>query len=189
MNQNIKFNAVIKEMILDYLNIDAYDRIVTNLYSMDLSIKNNDFQKNFNSFYNVRRDENWRKKYYNYFEKNKKRKDIRFSEILEAISDSNSVESSFASKMLATINPEKPILDKNILNYFGFKIEGLNREKRIKCAIDVYDKIEKEYKKMLKDNTVKNTIMELKKLLGQYELSDTKVLDYILWCKGKKVTK
>ena len=33
MNQNIKFNAVIKEMILDYLNIDAYDRIVTNLYS------------------------------------------------------------------------------------------------------------------------------------------------------------
>ena len=187
MNESIKYNLVIKEMILDYLNIDIYERIAKNFRDIeDISIKDNDFQKDFNSFYKVRRDSNWRNNYYTFFQKNKNRKSITYFEILKAISTADNVESSFASKMLATINPNKPIIDKNVLNYFGFKIEGLKKEDRIKSAISVYNKIEKEYEKLLNDKKVKNTIMELKQLIGKYELSDTKILDYILWCKGKK---
>lgn len=188
MDKKMKYDEVMKEMIMDYLKIDKYERIINNLHKMDISTKDNQFKDDFNSYYMVRRDPTWQEKYYTYFQniKDKDKDSLSFSKILQDISFDDKVESSFASKMLATIDQDKPIIDKNILNYFKLKIDGSTKEERIDKAIKVYDTIEKEYKKLLRNDEINSTIDKLKKLIDKNDISETKILDYILWCKGKE---
>lgn len=81
----------------------TYEKIMTSYKNTNLS---NDmtFQRTFNGFYRIRRNEDWRKFYYENFEKWKNESTPTFPLILETLyRHTGRVECSFSSKMLATL--------------------------------------------------------------------------------------
>ena len=117
---NYNFQKLKKEAIIKYLSLDKYKYLNDNLYKCDTK----EYQTIFNSFYKVRRNANWRKIFYKYFESIKDTKDIKYEDIITYLyKETGNVEASFSSKVLATINPNMPILDRNVLSNLNLKID------------------------------------------------------------------
>ena len=180
---NYSFKSFQKNAIIRLLSLDKYKYLMENLDK----INEKKYQNTFNSFYRVRRNEEWQNKFYTYFEKIQKNKNVSFGEILKYIyNETGQIEASFCSKMLATINPEMPIWDQYILKNLKLDKElslsyGTKKDARIKKTIELYNMIVEKENELLKDNSVQQTIKEFKECFSEYNLSDIKILDYIMW--------
>ena len=144
----------------------------------------NVIQKNIkqNSFYKVRRNAKWREVFYKYFESIKDTKDIKYEDIITYLyKETGNVEASFSSKVLATINPNMPILDRSVLSNLNLKIDGKTKEEKLNNAIKTYYKIIENENEMLNNLQIQKFIKEFKELFPEYELSNIKILDCLLW--------
>ncbi len=176
---NYSFKKFQKDAISRLLSFEKYEYIINNLYSCNISNDPN-FQKNFTAFYVVRRNEKWRKKFYSYFEEAKKNKNITFDEILKEIKKRTGFyEASFSSKMLSAINPDMPIWDQFVLEALNIKVNKTGD--RIENIIKAYEKIIYKEKELLKREDVKESIKQFRKMFPEYNFSDTKILDYMIW--------
>ena len=173
------FKKFQKDAISRLLSFEKYEYIINNLNSCNVSSDQN-FQKNFTAFYVVRRNEEWRKEFYSYFEKAKKNKYITFGEILKELKKRTGFfEASFSSKLLSTINPDMPIWDQFVLKELKVKIN--KHGDRTENIIKAYEEIIHKEKELLKRNDVKESIKQFRKLFPEYSFSDIKILDYIIW--------
>ena len=103
-----------------------YISIMNKVWNTDVSA-DKDFQREFNHFYRIRRNEEWRKKLYRIFEDTKQKTTPDFAEVLEELyAQTGNVEASFSSKMVATLNPNKPIWDSMVLSVLLLKPETKN---------------------------------------------------------------
>ena len=94
------------------------------------------------------------------------------------------VEASFSSKMLATIDPSKPIWDQYVLQNLGLALTGKTQEEKLANAIHLYDQIEKWYKDYLTTAEAQENIEVFNRLLPEYAwVSDTKKIDCLLWSR------
>lgn len=174
--KNFQKNAIIR-----FLALDKYNYIRKSINTCDVS-SDTEFQKTFNAFYRVRRDNEWRKIFYTYFESIKNQKDITFEEIVNNMfKKTGNIEASFCSKLLSIINPDMPIWDQFVLLYLELKVRGRTKEEKLKDTIRVYDQIIEEEKKKLKEKSIQQSIREFREFFSEYNLSDMKILDYILW--------
>ena len=145
------------------------------------------FQKTFTYFYRVRRDTEWRKTYYSLFEERKEREKTSFEDILRALYErTGRIEASFSSKMLASIDPQKPIWDKIILKKLGLSPKTTGKEEdRLSNAVEIYKKIEGWYEDFLKGEEAKRYIEAFDNEFSQYtSFADIKKIDFILWGGG-----
>ena len=163
------------------IGLDKYAYIMKMVHEKNVS-KDEDFQRVFNNFYRVRRNLDWRKKYYQFFEENKDKK-ISFADIISWLYDqTGNIEASFSSKMFATIYPNKPIWDKYVLENLGLKPMGKNEKERLDNAVEVYTSIENWYNDFLKTDNAKECINAFNKILPSYRwVSDVKKIDFFLW--------
>lgn len=141
------------------------------------------FQKKYNAFYRVRRNEGWRKEYYRIFEFYSKRKNVSFGEILLRLQQATGqIEASFASKMLATLNTNMPIWDSNVLKVLQLSLKGNVPELKMSNAVVLYDRICRWYKEFLQTIVAKELLQRFDKEFPEYKsLSDVKKIDFILW--------
>lgn len=140
-----------------------------------------DFQKRFNAFYRVRRNKDWQKDFYKLLELNKKTK-ISLKEVLTSLYEKvGRVEASFASKLVATINPEKPVIDKIVFNNLGLKLPTKNTRDRNTIIVQQYKHLTKEFSDFLHTENGKYLIEQFVKNYPQSKLSEVKMLDLILW--------
>lgn len=111
---------------------------------------------------------------------------VTFEEILEEISLGNMLEPSYASKMLATLNPEKPIWDSRVKSILEFNIQGNTREKKKKSIINIYYRIEETYKSYLESAEGIRNIELFDRIIGyKYpSLSKIRKLDFMIWGLG-----
>jgi hypothetical protein len=96
------------------------------------------------------------------------------------------VESSFSSKMLATLDPSKPIWDANVLKMLKMKapISG-TPETRMSLAVVIYDRICRWYEEFMKMETAAQMIERFDRELPEMtEISAVKKIDFILWAGG-----
>lgn len=174
--RNFQKNAIIR-----FLELDKYCYIQERTYNCDIS-KNTNFQTTFNAFYKVRRDKKWREIFYGYFESIKNNKNIKFEEILQHIyKETGRIEASFASKMLATINSNMPIWDQYVLRNLNLKVLGETKKEKLDNTVKTYYKIVEIEREELKREDIKKVIKEFKQNFKEYEISEIKILDYILW--------
>ena len=140
------------------------------------------FQRKFNGFYRVRRNEEWQAHYYTIMEQGKIRK-LSFEQILrELYIKTGKVEASFVSKLLHTLNNELPIWDKFVLQNLGLKMPACQGKKKIECAICIYQEIIAWYKKALSISEINQKLLEFDELFPEYKwFSKTKKLDFLLW--------
>src|SRR5262245_43015937 len=84
------------------------------------------YRKRFNHFYRVRRGMDWQDRFYGLLEA-KKCQAVTFAEILHALHQATDrYEASFASKLVATIRPEMPVIDSVVLRNVNLSLPRYN---------------------------------------------------------------
>ena len=178
---NINTNTLIENLISQNFALNKYKQIIEDVKRVDVS-KDKEYQKVYNYFYKVRRNEQWRKVYYNIFEKSKNNTFLKFEDVItELYQKTNRVEASFSSKLLATINPDMPIWDRYILFNLGFELKGKTNEERLCNAITLYDNIIEWYEEFLKTDNAKECLDLFRFTMPNYQwLTDIKIIDYLV---------
>lgn len=181
---NYSFEMFQKKALIRLLGMDKYECIMGFFEDKELNIsKSRDFQKLFNSFYRIRRNTTWQKIYYDFFEKNRNNKSITFDEIIDYMYEqtNGNIEASFCSKMLATINPNMPIWDQYVLKNLEIRVDGLTKEEKLKNTKLAYKEIVENVNNILKEESMQKTIKEFRDFFPEFDFSDVKILDFILW--------
>lgn len=117
-------------------------------------------------------------------EENLKKILIELSEI-ETLNERKTVQFSFATKLLHTLNNDRPIFDSQVGLAVNKHVNGNNLEKRINSCLELYDFLQEFYQKMLANKKIATSIKTFKKKFSAEEISDAKALDFLLWSLGK----
>ena len=174
---------LLEEQLARSMGLDRYAGIMEAARTSDVST-NKEFQRTFNGFYRVRRNAEWRESYYKIFERAKKNHETFGDVICSLYIQTGNIEASFTSKMIATIDPDKPIWDQYVLQNLGLEIKGKTPLERVNSAISIYDRIEQWYRDYLQTPEAKENIDEFDRMLPSYTwLTDVKKIDYLLWSR------
>lgn len=157
------------------------------------NIKNNYlFQFVFRSFYrldNAGLSEIQKIEYFNLLSK----KQVNLKIILEKLyklknrRGLNTIQFSFATKLLHTIDNNNPIFDVEVSRVISKRVSGNNKGEKIDSCIEIYQYIKDIYSYMLKEENIKKLILEFRKKfnIDNKIISDVKILDFIIWSFGK----
>ena len=97
-----------------------------------------------------------------------------------------SLQFSFATKLLHTLDSSKPIYDSKVGELLGLPVKkGKDFAANINTCIDVYEELREAQQQLLLDEGIKNQIAALKDRYNS-QISDEKALDLLLWSAGKK---
>ena len=174
-------NEVLQERLASSMGLNKYQFLTEQLNKTDISTDEN-FQRVFNGFYIVRRNQTWRKVYYEYFEYIKNKKPTFASILTYLYEKTGNIEPSFASKMLATIIPEKPIWDHYVIQNLNLKLVGATKREKLENAMAIYSDIEKWYEDFLQTDEAKECIEVFDHMLPKYKnISSIKKIDSIIW--------
>ena len=100
-----------------------------------------DFRRHFNHFYRVRRAEPWRNAFYALMGRALKER-LGFPAVLALLhKGTGRYEASFASKLVATLDPSKPVIDSIVLGNLGLRLPATNVPDRAERLCKVYDQI------------------------------------------------
>lgn len=180
---DLQFNAaeVLEKRLASSLGLDRYTGIMQQAKTTDIS-KDREFQRLFNAFYRVRRNEDWRKIYYTLFEQ-MKQGSPGFESILQHLYEKTGrIEASFSSKMLATLCPEKPIWDRYVLENLGLTLDGGSKEQQLRNAVVLYHEIENWYAGFLTTDCALACLETFNNTFHGYTwISDIKKIDCFLW--------
>ena len=151
-----------------------------------------DYQRKFNYFYQVRRNAEWRDKFYALFYERVRVGTADFGDVLRALHvATNRVEASFASKFVATINPNSPVIDRHVLSYLHQKLPPQTRppEERIAMIIEIYEGMREGFAVYLASPEGSYLAERLSNERAGKELIPMKMLDFVLWQSGGKKKK
>lgn len=181
MDTSFDVNRVFQQRLATSIGLDKYKYIMEQVKKTNVA-NNTDFQHTFNGFYIVRRNELWRKTYYDYFESIKYSCPSIESIITYLYNQTGNIESSFSSKMLATIFPEKPIWDRYVVSNLNMHLSGSTKEEKIENAVQLYKDMEEWYHDFLNTEKGKECIRTFDRELPDYKwLTSIKKIDSILW--------
>lgn len=163
-----------------------YDFLMKRFLETDVS-KDDEFQRKFTGFYKIRRSKTlFLNKYYNLME-SLKGNPATYSKIIKELNSfKNTIEASFASKMLATLNSDMPVWDQYVLENIGIKVPQQYR-KTISVCIGIYNEIVKWYKNFMNTQDAQEMLFAFNKKFPEYKhFSDIKKIDLMLWQKRTK---
>ncbi len=161
--------------------LDKYYNIQNNFNNINIEQDRN-FQTKFNGFYKVRRNYEWRKIYYEIFESSRNFQNIDFEIILKSIyKKTNRIEASFTSKLIATINPNLPVLDKFVLENAGLTLPYQGANDRINIIINIYTELINKFYTFRKTENGKYLVSKFKEKYPNYKITETKMIDLVLW--------
>lgn len=184
-NSELHLNAqnLLEQRLAESLGLDKYAFIMKSVREVDVSA-NEMFQRQFNAFYKVRKSTGWRNNFYGLFER-VKNEPIPYEDILKYLYDSTGfVESSFASKMLATLDDQCPIIDQYVLKNLGLAITGTGKAARLENTVQTFYTLCDWYDDYLETKEAKDNIAWFDRILPSYAwISDVKKIDYLLWAK------
>ena len=120
--------------------LDQYVDIQSRLHSVDVS-EDVDFQKMFTVFYRVRRNKEWRSKYFSILQ-TAKREGCDFEEALKRIhQQTGRIEASFASKLAATIDTRLPVIDSIVMRNVGKKLPYRGAKNRQEIVVKQHEEL------------------------------------------------
>jgi hypothetical protein len=149
------------------------------------------FQFVFRSYYridNAGLTSGWKVRYFEFLSQ----REARLKTILEGLyhiptkKKVKSLQFSFATKLLHTLDTSQPIYDSKVAELLGLPVKkGKDFAANINTCIAVYEKLREAQQQLLSDEGIKNQIAALKNHYNS-QISDEKALDFLLWSAGKK---
>lgn len=163
------------------IGLKKYNDIMNELYVSNVSTNTN-FKRLYNHFYRMgRRSETYYALYFELME-SLKGKQVNFSYVLDTIySNTGRVEASFASKLLATIDPSKPVWDKFVLLNFKLKAPTYYASDRLTQVANIYREIETHFNDNLETQQWLEELEKFDELFPHNNLTPIKKADLIIW--------
>lgn len=157
-----------------------YEAIQSKL-SNSCIVNDREFQKAFNHFYRVRRDSAWQGSFYAVFEEARSCKSD-FERVLRDLHSSQGrLEASFASKLVASLDPEKAVLDSFVLANLGLRLPSAYDKNRIEKVVEIYDTVNNKIQEYLETDDGKTPIKRFRLKFPMSSISSVKIIDLILW--------
>lgn len=176
-----------KEKIIE--GLDVYIKI-----RMEMMLKNVytdlEFRKMFESYFNINKSQKIKDIFFNYLEKNKRIPKM-FSTLIEKFySETGEVDYYLCSVILSVTEKFAPVLDRYILNQFGFVEldEKYSDKEKIKYYIDAYYHIVNLYRLLISySDYIKKYIDYFNHKISEYKfISNEKKIECLLKSYGKK---
>lgn len=175
-----KVKAVLNTPVLE-ISLEKYGYIMDNVLYTNVQYDEK-FREVFSSFYRLKeaKDINLIDCMFYFLETNKNNKYTSFEEVIDILyKATGKVHSSFASKLLATINPDLPVLDKYIR--INLEIPQFYGYRNVEKTIEQYYQVINLYKKILLTPQAKVWIQLFDEKFQDNKITDIKKLDLILW--------
>jgi len=169
--------------------LDVYVFLQEHLHHADAADIVTDYQRKFNYFYQVRRNAEWRRKFYALFFKHAKEGKADFADVLNTLFiKTGKVEASFSSKFVATIDPTLPLIDRHVLSYIDQELPTSQRspEGRIATIIELYDNMRETFTAFLETTNGQYLNARFTAEHKDKKFSPMKMLDFVLWQSGGK---
>ena len=146
-------------------------------------------RRRFNSFYGVRRNAEWRATFYASFEAAKASQlppAGLFAKIVQAIhADTGRVEASFVSKLVATVNPQAPIIDSVVRKWFSTVVEPPEFSGDVEVVVGYYRWLEGVMTEAAATGAGKLWSDEFEAQFptptGERPITPVKRLDFLIW--------
>lgn len=185
-------------LLIDTLHLDTYIEMMELVWiEKDLRRHTKDgFQQKFNRFYGAFLGKNNREMFFEIFQRNRDTEEkvkgsVTFDRIIDAIFEelngrkSQLVLGPYPSKMLATLNPNKPIMDSRVLQALE-----LPQGKNIDEVKRIYYQIEEWYTWYMGTDDAARNIEIWNNIFSKHEkyrkISDVKKIDFMLWGLGSQ---
>jgi len=176
---------------LDFESIAVYS-FLKNVYTKGNILNNLVFQFVFRSYYrldNAGLSDEIKSRFFELLAQKQTNLELFLSELYEipTLKGENTIQFSFATKLLHTIDNDKPIFDSGVAILTNIKPKGSDRNTKIRSCIEIYYSLEKLYEELKEDDKIKKLISKFRSKfkVDDEKISDTKVLDFIMWSLGK----
>ena len=134
-------SKTMQQCISGLMDLDKYMFLLEQVHKVDVS-SDEEFQRTFNGFYMIRRNKEWRKTFYDLFERVKLSNDVSFACILEELYRlTGNVEASFSSKILSTLKPGMPICVRYAVQDLNLKLLSDFDPRRIQRTEGLYEEM------------------------------------------------
>ena len=140
-----------------------------------------DFQRLFNRFYVVRLK--LEKQPVLYAELEREKTDGRgFEAVLRSMhAQLDRVDASFASKVVATVDPTQPVIDSLVLGNVGLRLPTSQSRRRLERVVQVHQELADWYRAALASEAGKHALKAFDLAYPGTDLTDLKKLDLIIW--------
>jgi hypothetical protein len=161
--------------------LQKYTWLQAELHGRDVS-SDREYQIRFNGFYRVRRNITWQGAFFKILERGKTR-GSSFEDVLRMLhADTSRVEASFASKLTATIDPSKPVIDSIVLRNLGLRLpSGQDTSRRLMGIIDLHCRLERHFSSYLNTENGRYLLTRFRDVYPEAQLTEVKMLDLVLW--------
>ena len=97
------------------------------------------------------------------------------------------IQFSFATKLLHTINNNNPIFDAKVSRVFTKRVSGSSMEEKIDSCLEIYEFLKNMYSMLIVDEQIIILISDFREKFSvkKNDISDIKILDFIIWSLGK----
>ncbi len=140
-----------------------------------------EFQRRFNGFYKVRRNEEWRRIYFDLMESAKPH-GMHFADALAALQRATGrLEASFASKLVASYRPALPVVDRFVLQSFGLSLPYQYAANRERIIVDLYVELQDRYARLLDSEQGRLIVSRFTALYPDAAVTALKMVDLVMW--------
>jgi hypothetical protein len=160
--------------------LERYCWLQAELQNRDVA-SDTEYRRRYAGFYRVRRGPAWRATFFRLLQE-RKVTGIRFAEALQQLADSTGrVEASFASKLVATIDPHQPVIDAVVLKNVGLRLPPASAADRLEGIVRMHAQLLSWYRQQLASTAGATLLATFRAQYPAAPVTDTKALDLVLW--------
>ena len=187
-------DAIIEK--LDKESVDVYKFLQNQFKNNDVT-KNYLFQFVFRSYYrldNAGLKKKWKERYFEIMQDNRSliSDKIMIVDIIEDLYNIEtekglkSIQFSFITKLIHTIDNSYPIYDSNVASMFGFRAPyELKKEQKIERYLNQHKRIFDTYNQILADDLLERTFNRFDERFSDHDIYNIMKIDFIFWAGGK----
>lgn len=139
------------------------------------------YRKRFNGFYRVRRGRDWQDKFFEILER-RKGGIFSFADILDALHRATGrYEASFASKLLATIDPQMPVIDSIVLRNLNVRLPTYGSDHRRSRIVELHGRLLASLNGFLGTDVGRYLVKRFRAAYPHADVTKIKMLDLVLW--------
>lgn len=175
-------SEIFERLLRRHADLSRYAYTIRSLRSLNVA-ENSEYQRTFNGLYMVRRNAFWRTKFYEVMEKLKVQSEPNFEAVLTELWEATGrAEASFASKLIATINPSLPVYDSIVRLHLGIPQRSASDRHRMALLSSDYAKIQAHSFEETRNPKFRVLREMFNTAFPEFkDFSDTKVLDLMIW--------
>ncbi len=140
-----------------------------------------EFRRRFNRFYRVRRAAPWQDVFYRIMSR-AKREQLQFQAVLDLLHQATGrLEASFVSKLIATLQPSKPVIDSVVMKNLGLRLPAPSASDRVTKICELHQRLERMFAAFLLTDEGAYLVKEFNHMYPNAKVTDEKKLDLVLW--------